>query len=713
MTKKATLPIQNRELTWLEFNQRVLDQAADPKTPLLERVKFLAISASNLDEFFLVRVGGLVMLEAAGSRTRDPAGFTVTRQLSLVRQRVELMVREQARVLNDMLVPALAKEGIRRLAIRNLRRDEIERLHDYFEHSVAPLVTALAVHDDGPVARPPALQLILGCELLKLSRGGRQSSRWALVTIPPKLPRFVPVPRGSGYHFVLLEDIVAHFAGMLFPGETLGEQTVFRITRNADIAVNEEGAVDLAREMEAMLAERRMSRTIRLEVTKGCPRRLLDRLRGIFGTDTRMVNRSQAPVDLAGYMALGNLLGFEKLKDEPWNPQPHPAILPDETIFETLERTDLLLYHPYDSFDPVLQLIEQAADDPEVVAIKQTLYRTARNSRIITALIRAAENGKQVTVIVELKARFDEARNLHRADALENAGVQLIYGVAGYKTHSKILMVVRKTPDGEMRTFLHFGTGNYNESTANLYTDVSYLTCRSDYGMEAVAFFNALTGESEAAPGAHLCAAPHFLRRRFLDLIAEETTNAKAGKTARIVAKINSFQDAEIIAALYEASKAGVTIRLNVRGICCLVPGLKGISENIEVTSIIDRFLEHARIFYFHRKGKPAVFISSADWMERNLDRRVELLVAIDDPDVQRRLVKLLTRHFKDNDHAYRLESDGTYARIKRPRAERRYRAQREFFLRARKRIETVRKRPGKYHQPHLPPGVENGEEHH
>ncbi len=698
-----SLPFQNRELTWLEFNQRVLDQAADERLPLLERIKFLAITGSNLDEFFLIRMGGLTMLAEAGSRKRDLAGYTPKQQLRLARQRVELMVQQQMQLLTSELLPALATEGIRQLSIRDLPQMQFEHLRRYFENVVAPLVTTLSIREGKPVARPPALQLMLGCQLLKLRKGKKARARWAIITIPHSLDRFVPVPtKGEGtFDYVLLEDVVAHFASQLFPGEAIGETAAFRITRNADIAVEEEGAHDLSEEMEAVLAARRSSRTVRLEVSKGCPRQLLAQLKNGFEVEPKMIYRNAGPLHLGSYMQLATLPEFDHLKDEPWSPQNHPGILPDETIFETLDRRDLLLYHPYDSFDPVLQLLEQAAEDDKVLAIKQTLYRTAKDSRVTDALIRAAENGKEVTVVVELKARFDEARNLSRSDELEAAGVQLIQGVKGYKTHSKVLMVVRQESKDELRTYLHLGTGNYNETTARLYTDISYLTSKPEYGSEAAAYFNAVTGEAEVRPGVYLHSSPHHMRRCFLDLIAHETEAAKAGKPARIIAKVNSLQDREIIAALYKASHAGVQIQLNVRGICCLLPGLKKFSQNIEVTSIIDRYLEHARIYYFHQRGNPVVFISSADWMERNLDRRIELLVQIEDSDSKRRLIKLLKRHFKDNQQAYRLESDGTYTRIKRKSGAKRFRAQQEFYERVRARINEARATPDKMLKPY------------
>ena len=674
------LPFFNRELSWLEFNQRVMNEAARRDLPLLERVKFLAITASNLDEFFMVRVGGLAALNKAGKRPRDAAGFTPAQQLRLIRQKVKGLVAEQHSLLAEELEPGLRQHGIRQLNLKRLGPSQLDYVANFFDENLYPVLTPVAVAEGGE-SGPTMPSLRIGLMVIlepkeqpdrvdeeqKKSAGrGRaipetaDGLRYVILPIPHNVPRFLLVPGGDGFAYVLLEDVVAHFCEQLFPGERIRDTGSFRITRNADITLEDESAYDLAQEMEATLAERSRGDVVRMEVNAG--RNVTAALSRVFGVGSSETYPAKGPMDLAGFMELAFVPGFESLKVRQWEPQASPEMRPGQGIFSTLENEDVLLYHPYQSYDPVLALVEEAAADPNVVAIKQILYRTAKNSRIISALIKAAEMGKQVTVVVELKARFDEQRNLERADELERAGVQLIYGVVGLKTHAKVCVVVRRER-GIVRRYIHLGTGNYNESTARLYTDISYLTARPEYGIETSAFFNALTGGARLEPGDYVTAAPFYLREKILELIEAETNRAKQGKEARIVIKANSLQDREVIAALYRASKAGVIVRLNIRGICCLVPGLAKISKNISVVSIVDRYLEHARIFYFHRGGDPQIYFSSADLMERNLDRRVELFVEVRDPDRSSELAHILDLHFEDNCQAYDLQSDGSYVR--------------------------------------------------
>ncbi|MGK0186907.1 MAG: polyphosphate kinase [Verrucomicrobiales bacterium] len=712
------VPFFNRELTWLEFNQRVLNEAARKDLPLLERLKFLAISASNLDEFFMVRVGGLQMLQKSGRRPRDHSGFTPSQQLQLIREKVKAMTEQQYALLEEEIDPALHQHGIRRVSPSRILPQQLDYITEFFDTHLYPVITPLAVSHDDPGQASQLIPnqrvgLLVMLEAIDDSQKGfftakesaQQSPeesplrRSVIIPMPSNIPRFLVLPANEGFVYMLLEDVLGHFCAQLFPGEVVRGTGKFRISRNADITLEDEGTHDLAAEMVETLAERKRSEVVRLEVNAG--RIVTAELGRIFSVKNPGTYATRGPLELSGFMELAIAPGFEELKATPWEPQSCSARNPGESIFKTLDRTDLLLYHPYDDYDPVLALVEEAAEDSNVVAIKQILYRTAKNSRIITALIKAAERGKQVTVVVELKARFDEQRNLERADELKRAGVQLIYGVQGLKTHAKACVIVRRER-GIVRRYIHFGTGNYNESTARLYTDISYLTSKLEYGIEASAFFNALTGGSRLEPGELTTAAPFYMREKLLELIESETARASQGQEARIVAKFNSLQDREMIAALYKASRAGVKIRLNVRGICCLVPSLPKVSKNIEIVSIIDRYLEHARIFYFHQGGNREIYISSADLMERNLDRRVELLVQIREPSVAGALAKILEQHFEDNCQAYDLQSDGSYIRRK-AKAGKIRRAQRRFQTQA-----TERERASTQHEdvgfvPHRP----------
>jgi polyphosphate kinase len=504
------------------------------------------------------------------------------------------------------------------------------------------------------------------------------------------------------YRFVLIEEVVAAHAGDLFPGETVSATACFRATRNGDIAVQEHDATDLAGEMEEVLTARRFSNTVRLEMPKSCPRDLAAVIQEVCACDPEDTYRCPGPLGLSSLMEIALLPGYDDLRCADWPPQPSPAIEPGISIFAAITRGDILLHHPYESFEPVIRLVEEAAGDPDTLAIKQVLYRTAKNSRIIDALIRAAENGIQVTVLVELKARFDEARNLDRADDLQRAGAQIVYGVKGLKTHAKICLVVRRE-EGRIKRYVHLGTGNYNEATARLYTDISYLTCRADYGADASLFFNAVTGRSKLLRFHRLVPAPTEMKRRLLELIASETERAQQGEEARIIAKVNSLQDTDIIDALYQASRAGVRIQLNVRGICCLKPGDGKRSRNIEVVSVVDRFLEHARIIYFHHGGDPQLFISSADWMGRNLERRIELMTPVADPVAQRRLVRILEAFFQDNVQASRLLADGSSQRLTPRKGEPQFRAQQAFYDEARKAAKAREHERATTFEPHRP----------
>ncbi len=663
MSDKQPPSFYNRELSWLAFNQRVLEEALDPNLPLLERLKFLAITASNLDEFFMIRVGGLWVLEQAGSEKRDAAGLTPREQLAEIRKGVRAMIEQQYALLTRELEPALEREGIRRVRRENLTSPQRRNLRGFFSENLYPALTPMAVEPSETQLTLPALTLILACRL-EPEPGGEEEPRYAVVPLPPNLPRFVPLSEGEGYTYALLGDAIRENVDQIFLGEKVTGSCLFRITRNGDITVQEDEAYDLADEMREVLLARKTSDTIRLEISNDAPPEMIGFLQKIAVAGEAETFILPHPLDLSAFMQLATSPGFDELKYEPWDPQATPAVESGETMFETLQRRDILLFHPYESFDPVVRLIEEAADDPDVLSIKQLLYRTSKRSRIIAALCRAAEMGKNVTALIELKARFDEARNLEQSEALERAGVQLIYGVKGLKSHAKICLVVRREAEG-IRRYCHFGTGNYNESTAKLYTDLSYMTCREEYGSDASIFFNAVSGYSQLLPFQRLAAAPLGMRSTLLDRIKAETERARQGDQGEIMAKMNSLEDREIIKALYAAGQAGVKILLNIRGICCLKAGVKGLSENIRVVSIVDRYLEHARVFAFSRGGEPEVWISSADWMRRNLSRRVELMTPIEDPDCQNRLVGILKTYFKDNVKAWELQTDGTFQRPK------------------------------------------------
>ena len=663
-------------------------------------MKFLAITASNLDEFFQVRIGGLMLMRRSGRKTPDASGLTPARNLTELRQRILKMSAQQYSLLTGTIVPALEKAGIRPLQPSDLSVSQAAQAAATFEDAIFPLLTPLAVDPAGAPPVVPALQIIVACRLLDPET---QAARHALIPIPEILGRRVNVAiEGEGHAFILIEDLVATHAGQLFPGETVTSTTAFRVTRNGDIAVQEEDAIDLAGEMEDVLTARRFADTVRLELRSDAPRDLVRMIQHVTAATPQEVYRVDGPPGLASFMELAFLPDFDHLRDTDWPAQNSPAIAPGASMFETIAARDVLLFHPYESFEPVLRLIEEAAEDPDVIAIKQVLYRTARKSRIIDALIKAAENGKHVTALVELKARFDEARNLDRADELQRAGAQIVYGVKGLKTHAKICLIVRRE-SGHLRRYVHLGTGNYNETTSKLYTDLSYLTCKPEYGNDASLFFNAVTGRSKLLRFQRLVPAPTAMKPELLDLIAGEAERAKQGLPARIIGKVNSLQDPEIINALYKASQAGVEIRLNVRGICCLKPGDPKHSKNIEVISVIDRFLEHARLFYFHQGGNAGVYISSADWMTRNLEKRVELMVPIEEPALKRRLVRILEAYFQDNTQSSRLLPDGSSQRIVRAKGQKAFRVQDHFYQQARKAAKAREHERAMTFEPHVP----------
>ena len=700
------IPYINRELSWLEFNQRVLNEARRNDLPLMERLKFLSIAFSNLDEFFMVRVGGLEILRSARKRKPDPAGLTPSQQITLVRQRVKIMLGEIEDCFYEELMPALNDEGISRVAIDQLNSKQIDYVAEFFVESIMPLLTPIVLAENDGMNEIPSLSLSAICEVG--STESKDSMRHVLVSIPSNVSRFIWLPGTNDSKFILIEDVLINFIGQIFPDEIVKQANLFRLTRNAEISLEEEGAHDLAKEMGSVLAERKISECVRLDMEEGFNRNLSKTLKDLVGATSSQVYPTSLPLGFGDFIEMTSLKGFEHLQTEPWTPMLPRDWSAGDNIFKNLSKADMLLHHPYDSFDPVLEFIEQAAKDPKVLAIKQTLYRTAKNSRVISSLIRAAENGKQVTVVVELKARFDEARNLERAEELERAGVQIIYGVKGLKTHSKLTLVVRNEGD-ELKRYVHFGTGNYNEITAGLYTDISYMTCRRKYGYEAASFFNALTGGSKLGSMKNLTIAPFHMRERLMELIEAEINNVEKGKEARIDIKVNSLQDSSFITALYRASYAGVKIRLNVRGVCCLQPDLKKISKNIKVTSIVDRYLEHSRIYSFHNDGKPKVFISSADLMERSFDRRVELAVEVKDAESKKKVQEILKYSLKDNVQSYLLESDGTYIRRKPSKGSKKLRAQSYFHRSTVKNAGKMVNLSEEVFLPHKPKGKDFG----
>jgi polyphosphate kinase len=654
----------NRELSWLAFNDRVLEEAADPSNPLLERVKFLAITASNLDEFFMVRVAGVVHAWAEGDKTPDVAGLTPEQQLDAIQSRAHDLVIRMYDLANRDLLPALRTAGIRLLEWKELQPVTRQALSAYCRDEVLPVLTPLAVDLARPFPLLASLSLNLALRLSPVTPD--DEPRTAIVQVPQGLTRLVPVPGGGRYDFVLLEEVIREHLSDLFPGQAILGSALIRFTRDAELELDDEGGRTQLELVERQLRRRRRSDVIRLEVDSGISEDLLALLRERLEVAAEDVYVATGPVDLRVLMSLTELSGLDALRDPPHRPVGLPESDRGADLFALVDDHDLLLHHPYESYDPVLALIDQAASDPAVVAIRQTLYRTSPSSAIIASLRRAAESNKQVTVLVELTARFDEERNISWARALEEAGAHVIYGVRGYKTHAKLCLIVKRTPRG-LRRYVHLGTGNYNERTARLYTDFSLITASPVIAEDATAVFTALTGYSDPPRLKRLVMAPTGLRVRLLKLIDRERRRAENGQPAEIRAKMNALTDEEIITALYRAAQSGVAIRLNVRGMCSLRPGIPGLSHGIEVVSIVDRFLEHSRIFSFLNGGEQEIYLASADWMARNLDKRIELMFPVDDPDQKARILSVLNTMFEDNVKGRWLKSDGTYYR--KPRA--------------------------------------------
>ena len=667
---------ENRELSWLKFNQRVLDEARDKNLPILERLKFVSIASSNLDEFFMVRVASLKDMENAGYTKKDLAGLTPTQQLEAIHESTRKLVDQQYSMFNRSLLPIMKEKGIRLIgAYEDLNEEQSVYVDRYFAEQVYPVLTPMAVDASRPfpLIRNKSLNIAAlirrkdhGSRLLK-TKGKKDELEFATVQVPSGLPRLVAIPseKDERYTFLLLEQVIEKNLDKLFLNYDVVCAYPYRIMRNADLSFDEDEASDLLKEIQKQLSKRQWGQVIRLEVEDKVDKRLLKILEENFEIEEMNVYRINGPIDLTFLMKMHGLAGCEDLRQESYVPQRNPRITPGENIFSEIKKGDILLHHPYETFDPVVDFIKQAAKDEKVLAIKQTLYRVSGNSPIIAALARAAENGKQVTVLVELKARFDEENNIVWAKKLEQAGCHVIYGLVGLKTHCKIALVVRREEEGIVR-YVHLGTGNYNDSTAKQYTDCGMFTCSEMYGQDATAVFNMLSGYSEPASWNKLAVAPIWLRKRFIALIQREIHHAQEGKEGLIVAKMNSLCDKEIIENLYEASAAGVKIYLIVRCICCLRTGIPGVSENIHVCSIVGTFLEHSRIFYFYNNGQEDIYMGSADWMPRNLDRRVEIIFPVEEEELKSKLKHILDVQLRDNLKAYRMNDEGEYVRIDR-----------------------------------------------
>ena len=656
---------ENRELSWLKFNNRVLNEARDKSIPLLERLKFLSITSSNLDEFFMVRVASLKDMVHANYKKPDIAGLKATEQLEQINVATRELVELQYSTYNRSLKPMLETKGIRILdAYEDLNKEQSSFVDKYFEENVYPVLTPMAVDASRPF--PLIRNKTLNIATFLVKKGVKkiaENYEFATVQVPSVLPRIIPVPDGENHTYILLEQIIEKNIESLFLNYDVVCAYPYRIMRNADLTIDEDEAADLLKEIQKQLKMRQWGEIIRLEVEEKVDKKLLTFLKEELHIAKEDVYKINGPIDLTFLMKVYGMEGYDELRIAPYIPQRVPQIVPGSNIFEAIRKEDILLHHPYQTFDPVVDFIRQAAIDPDVLAIKQTLYRVSGNSPIIASLALAAENGKQVSVLVELKARFDEENNIVWAKKLEKAGCHVIYGLVGLKTHSKIALVVRREEDG-IRRYVHLGTGNYNDSTAKLYTDCGMFTCSEAIGEDATAVFNMLSGYSEPSSWNKLVVAPIWLRNKFLKLIQRETKNAKAGREAKIIAKMNSVCDQGIIAALYEASAAGVQIDLIVRGICCLKTGILGISENIRVRSIVGNFLEHSRIFYFYNDGEEEIYMGSADWMPRNLDRRVEILFPVEDEKLKKQVFHILEVELMDNTKAHFLGDDGTYSKI-------------------------------------------------
>ena len=648
----------NRELSLLEFNQRVLDQGKNKENPLLERAKFLSIVSSNLDEFFMVRVASLYDICQAKVQAEDMSGLSPSERMKECLFKTRTIVSQLYQTY-DKLLEELQEYGIELVKYEQLDHKTKGYMDYYYQNQIYPVLTPMVIDQARPF--PLILDKTLNIGLLLIGKQDHEQV-FATIQVPSVLPRIVPVPTEKGSVHILLEDLIKPKLSELFSSHDVLHSCCYRITKNAAMHVDEEDAEDLLETIEQSLKQRKWGEVIRLEIESSAPREIVKVLEDELEVEDDYVFRVHGPVDLTFLSKLANIEGYNELKFSRMIPN-SISELKDRSIFEVLREKDILLHHPFQSFDPIVKMVQQAADDPKVLAIKQTLYRVSGHSPIVEALARAAENGKQVTVLVELKARFDEENNIHWARKLEKSGCHVIYGVIGLKTHCKIVLIVRKEKDRLVR-YVHFGTGNYNDVTANFYTDMGILTSDRQIGEDASILFNMLSGYASADKMKKLTIAPHKLRLKFESLINREIEHAKAGKKAHIIAKMNGLYDKHMILKLYEASMAGVKIELIVRGVCCLRPQIEGISENITVRSIVGRFLEHSRIYYFYNDGEEEIYISSADWMYRNLSRRVETMGIVEDVEIKQKIKQILEVYLSDNTNAYELQVDGSYVPV-------------------------------------------------
>lgn len=663
----------NRELSWLSFNDRVLEEATDPNNPLLEKLKFVAITFSNLDEFFMIRVAGLRHQKENGVTRKDIAGMTPEQQLQHISESAQHLVAKQYMYLKKIL-NALELEGLYFVKPRDLTKGQLEWLRDYFEREIFPVVTPMAVDSSHPFPFLASKSLNLAMLLEKIERTGDDDNdidvKTAIVPVPSVLSRIIALPedkeRKGCHDFVLLEDVIRHFAQQLFMGYDLLEAHAFRITRDADLYIDEEDAKDLVVEVERQLKKRQKGEAVRVEFERGTSRfmqRFITQSLNLVKNDLYEID---GPIDTTMYFRFCGIPGYERLR----YPEAHPYTpwsmiqSHEKDIFSMIREKDMLVHLPYESFDEsVVNFVMSAATDPDVLAIKQTLYRVSSRSPIIWALEKAAQNGKQVTVLMEVKARFDEENNIHMARRLEKAGAHVIYGLVGLKTHSKCTLIIRREKDG-IRRYVHVATGNYNASTAKLYTDLGIFTCSDTFGADASAFFNLLSGYSDPPVWDSFLVAPINLRERCVALIDREIQHVKNGENGHIIAKMNSLLDSRMVDKLYEASQAGVKIELIVRGICVLIPGIPGVSDNITVRSLVGRFLEHSRVFWFNNGGREELYIGSADWMPRNLNDRVELMIPVKDTDCMHRIKNMVLKELEDNQKAHIMQSNGTWVKM-------------------------------------------------
>ncbi len=662
-------PFLNRELSWLEFNRRVLEEAEDPKNPILERLRFFCIFHSNLDEFFMVRVASLLRRIHEGDGTPDPAGLTPYQQMGLILGRVKELEQSSYELYNEKLVPALAKAKIRVLRGENLNAAQGKYLDDYFTNEVYPVLTPLAIDETHPF--PLLLNLSLNlAALLASEKSANPAKRLALVQVPGRLPALCRVPDGEGLQVCWLSEVIRRRIARLFTGYRVLEVAEFRLTRDAELEFDDEGATDYVRMIESELRKRRTAQPMRVELEDRMSSELRGLLQERLGVEESALLPIRGPLDPRPLLSIVDLPGFDNLRYPPQPPLLPPVFQQGRNIFEIISEKDVLLHHPYESFDPVIEFVEAAARDPDVLAIKQTLYRTSgAGSPILKSLIAAAESGKQVTVLVELTARFDEERNIGWARTLEEAGAHVLHGLEGLKVHAKITLVVRREQAG-IRRYVHVGTGNYNERTVRVYTDFGILTASDEFGADASGFFNAITGYSEPPEFYRLVMAPLGMREKIIALIRREADRARSGQVCGIMAKMNSLVDSVIIQELCAASAAGVPIQLSIRGICCLRPGVPKVSENIRIVSIVDRYLEHSRACIFRNGGDEEVYLSSADWMPRNLDKRVELMFPVLDVENKQRVIQSLETQFADTQKSRLLLPDGSYKRASAGKAE-------------------------------------------